>query len=149
MKIVVIGDTHDNIANIKHVMGFARKIKAGAVIHAGDWCHLKSFETVKEYNIPIYSVVGNGDIDPEIAKMFKEKEEIILDSVRIGIVHGPREIKKYFNNNKADIIFYGHVRSQSDETINKARAVRPGSLENDINFAVFDTKSKKVEFINF
>ncbi|PIP57073.1 YfcE family phosphodiesterase, partial [Candidatus Woesebacteria bacterium CG22_combo_CG10-13_8_21_14_all_45_10] len=37
MKIVVISDSHGNIANLKHVLGFAKKIKAEAIIHCGDW----------------------------------------------------------------------------------------------------------------
>lgn len=149
MKIVIFGDTHDNIANIKHVMGFAKKIKAGAIIHTGDWCHINSYNTVKKYGIKTYSVLGNGDVDPELNKLFKEKEEIILDGIKIGIIHGLREIKKYFENKVVDIIFYGHIHSQSDEVINNIRSIRPGALENDINFAVFNTKTKKVEFINF
>ncbi len=147
MKLLIIGDTHDNIANIKHVAGFAKEIDADAIIHTGDWCHIKSFEILKEYNIPIYSVLGNGDIDPELSKYFKESEEIGLGGLKIGIVHRQREIKKYFMDKKLDIIFSGHHHSQSDEIIEGTRLIRPGALENNINFAIFDTKTKMVEFV--
>ncbi len=46
MKLLVIGDSHGNIANLKHVMGFAKHIKCKAVIHTGDWNNIKSLETV-------------------------------------------------------------------------------------------------------
>ena len=71
MKLLVIGDSHGNIANLKHVMGFAKKINAGYVIHTGDWNNLKSLETVFNYNIPIYTVQGNADIDPKLVRKLK------------------------------------------------------------------------------
>ena len=46
MKIIVIADSHGNIANLKHVMEFGKKIKVGAIIHCGDWDNVKAVETV-------------------------------------------------------------------------------------------------------
>ena len=66
MKILVISDSHGHIANIKHVMGFGKKIGAKAVIHAGDWNTVESVETVLSFGIPLYAVMGNADIEEEM-----------------------------------------------------------------------------------
>jgi len=140
MKLLIIGDSHGNIANLKHVMEFAKGIKVKAVIHTGDWNNLKSVETVLEYKLPLYSCLGNADIDPEFN--FPEFVKVELDEVKIGLIHNIIKLKE--NKEKFDIIFCGHRHRQLREN----NIVNPGALENGINFAIFDTKTKMVEFIN-
>jgi putative phosphoesterase len=159
MKLLIIGDSHGNISNLKHVLGFGKHIKVSAVIHTGDWNNVKSLDTVFNYNIPIYTVQGNADIDPKLIrklKIYSKKfsEDFLkfkIGGVKIGVVHK-------LNNNKdkllkLDIIFSGHYHSQVTKKYKDIRGnyfniVQPGALENGINFAVFDTKTKMVEFIN-
>ena len=150
MKLLIIGDSHGNIANLKHVMGFAKHINVSAVIHTGDWNNLKSLETVFNYNIPIYTVQGNADIDPKLIRKLKIRAEKFsedflkfkIGGIKIGVTHNIRKIKE--NTKNFDIVFCGHRHYQNHE----GNIVNPGALENGINFAVFDTKTKMVEFIN-
>ncbi len=159
MKILVIGDSHGNIANLKHVLGFAKTIKVKAVIHTGDWNNVKSLATVINFNIPLYAVLGNADIDPELSrklKLFSKKfsEDFLkfkIDGTKIGVVHKFNNYKD--NLLKLDVIFSGHYHSQltkryTDNEGNFYNMIQPGALENGINFAVFDTKTNKVELIN-
>lgn len=155
MKLLIIGDSHGNIANLKHVMGFAKHIKVKAVIHTGDWNDLKSLETVFNYNIPIYTVLGNADIDPKLIrklKMFSKKfsEDFLkfkIGGVKIGVVHRFTKDKQQVANDFS-VIFTGHYHSQKEWEIDDIKIIRPGALENGTNFAIFDTKTKMVEFIN-
>ncbi len=155
MKILVIGDSHGNIANLTHVMGFAKSIKTKAVIHTGDWNTLKSLETVFNYNIPIYTSLGNADIDPKLVrklKMFSKRFSesllvVTINKLRIGVVHKLKVID-YGLLKDLDTVFTGHYHSQKEWIIDGIKIVRPGALENNINFAVFDTKTKMVEFIH-
>jgi len=140
MKILVMGDSHGNIANLKHVMGFGKHTKVSAVIHTGDWNNLKSVETVLKYSIPLYSCLGNGDIDPNFE--FKELVEFEIDNVKIGAIHNIKKLEE--NGKKYDAIFCGHTHKQGQV----GNVVNPGALENGINFAVFDTKTKVVEFVH-
>lgn len=140
MKLLVFGDSHGNIANLKHVMGFAKEIKAGAVIHTGDWYGFESIKTVINYGIPLYSCLGNADIDPRFK--FKEFLEIEIDGVKIGLIHNIKKLRE--NRNKFDVIFCGHIHKQGQF----GNVINPGALENGINFAIFDTKTKMVEFVN-
>ncbi len=154
MKLLIIGDSHGNIANLKHVLGFAKYIKCKAVIHTGDWNNLKSLETVFNYNIPIYTVLGNADIDPKLISKLKIRAEKFsedflkfkIDGVKIGVIH------KFIIHNLSfidqDVVFTGHYHSQKEWEQDGVKIIRPGALENRINFAVFDTKAKEIEFIN-
>lgn len=150
MKILVIGDSHGNIANLRHVMGFGKFIKADAVIHTGDWSNVKSLMTVFNYNLPLYTVLGNADIDPILIRKlkllsteFSEKcLNLMIDDKRICIIHNIKHLKEDASN--FDIVFCGHRHRQLKEN----NIVSPGALENDINFVVFDTLTNSVELIN-
>ena len=155
MKIVVISDSHGNIANLKHVLGFTRKIKAGAVIHCGDWDNLAAVETVLACKIPLYAVLGNADIDERIenslrmqSKKFNKKFlEVEIDGRKIGVVHSIKYLVsgiKYLS-----ILFAGHRHYKGGKTINGVKIINPGALHSiKPSFAVYETDTNEVEFIN-
>jgi predicted phosphodiesterase len=47
-----------------------------------------------------------------------------------------------------DVVFTGHYHSQKIWEIDGIKIVRPGDLENKINFGVYDTKTGETELIN-
>jgi len=147
MEIVVISDSHGNIANLKHVMAFALKIKCKAVIHCGDWDNLAAVEAVLVFGIPLYAVLGNADIDPEIAKIVNGQWlNIKLGKRKVGIVHNlaisPQPLAI-----DCDVVFCGHKHRQEESEEGGVKIVNPGALENNISFAIYDTGTNKVEFL--
>ncbi len=155
MKILVISDSHGQISNLEHILGFAKKIGAGALIHCGDWDNLSSVEKVLESQIPLYSVSGNADVDPSIKKRLEEGSEkygenflyFELEGKKIGVTHKPKDVKKYFENSGADIVFCGHLHSVDDNFVSGIRVVRPGAVKSGINIVVYETKNGDLEFI--
>ena len=160
MKIVLISDSHGNIANLKHVMGFAKKIDAGAIIHCGDWNNIESVKTVLSSGIPLYSILGNADIDESIAnrlqttakKFTRTFLELELDGKKVGVIHNSKHLRPSVESVSSirylNILFSGHTHKQSEYFINDLRVVNPGALENGISFAIYDTEKDKVEFIH-
>lgn len=154
MKILVISDSHGNVANLKHVLGFAAKIGAGAIIHCGDWDNVGVVDTVLNSELDVYSVLGNADIDEGIGKRLKVKGkrynekflEIEIDGRKIGVVHDARQLGS-LTAGQLDILFAGHKHKQEETIINGVKVINPGALEHDISFAVYDTKTDKVELI--
>lgn len=156
MKILVMGDSHGNIANLKHVMGFAKKIKAGAIIHTGDWDNGLSLRTVYDYKIPLYTVLGNADSsllkDKKDIEAFKKKNKEFsygvyeINKRKIGVIHSFKASESWYKD--CDIVFCGHRHSQDDRIVNGVRMVRPGALALGIYFVVYDTKTNNVEFIH-
>jgi uncharacterized protein len=155
MKILVISDSHGNIANLKHIMGFAQKIRADVIIHCGDWNTIDAVETVLSSGTPLYTVTGNADIKPEVIQKLKLKSrkfsetflEFELGGRKIGVTHKPSDNKKYFSGKKLDIIFNGHLHSKYESSQTPVKIVRPGAIINGNNFAIYDTDSNRVEFI--
>lgn len=154
MKLLIISDSHGNIANLKHVMGFGKKIGARAVVHCGDWNNIKSVETVLSYNIPLYSVLGNADINKDVENLLVSEAEgfnekflsFVLGGKKVGVIHNIKYLPPVIG--ALDIIFFGHWQKQVDKIQNSVRMVNPGALENDVNFAVYDTDTGKVQLIN-
>ncbi len=154
MKILVISDSHGNIANIKHVMGFAKTIKAGGVVHCGDWDNVESVNEVLIFEIPLYAVLGNADIDHDVEEVlrFNAKKfdsdflKFEIDGRKIGVIHQAKFDDKRFEG--LNIVFGGHYHSNAETMINFVKFVRPGALSNGINFAVYETTTNEVEFFN-
>lgn len=155
MKILVISDSHGNVANLKHVMGFGKKIGVTAVIHAGDWNTLETIDAVTSFGIPLYTVLGNADVRPEVIKRLKNKSEKFsedyiefeLGGRKIGVTHKPSDVKKYFAGKKLDIVFHGHWHSKDEKELDGVKIVRPTAIVRGNNFAVYDTASGKIEFV--
>ena len=146
MKIVVISDSHGNIANLKHVLGFARKIKAGAIIHCGDWNNIEAVETVLRCRIPVYGVNGNADIDDVMKSKFKDFLKLKIDGKKIGVMHN-LTISHQALVIGCDVVFCGHKHRQQEYMQGGVKIVNPGALENNISFAIYDTDTNKVEFL--
>lgn len=156
MKVVVISDSHGNIANVKHVMEFALKVKCKAVIHCGDWNTLESVETVLRCRIPVYGVLGNADIDKRTADRLQriDKKRFNKDFLKfeiggrkIGVVHSFSS-RLISSIESLSIVFSGHKHRQQEYMQGGVKIVNPGALENNISFAIYDTDTNKVKFLS-
>lgn len=154
MKVIVISDSHGNIASLKHVLGFSRKIRADAIVHCGDWNNLKAVEMVLESKIPLYAVLGNADIDPMVKRKLKVEskgfgEKVLsfkLGDRKIDVVHNFVMASKLF---AAEVIFCGHKHFKWEKVIDGVKVIAPGALHSiKPSFAVYDTDTNKVEFFD-
>lgn len=154
MNLLIISDSHGNIANLKHVMGFGKKVGVKAVIHCGDWDNVESVETVLSYDIPLYTILGNADIDPKIEDILKFEAEkfepnllqLEVDGRKISIIHQAKADDPRFKNR--NVVFSGHFHSKDIKEVDFVKFVRPGALINGINFAVYETINNEVEFFS-
>lgn len=154
MKLLIISDSHGHIANLKHVMGFAKKLGVDAIIHAGDWNTIEAIDTVFSFGIPVYTVLGNADVREDVIQKLKLKSQKFsedflrfqIDGRKIGVVH--RFSKNLVSSIEyLDVLFTGHYHSKDDRIVNGVRIVRPGAIINGNNFVIYDTVSGKIEFI--
>jgi len=153
VKILIISDSHGNIANLKHVMGFGKKIGARAVIHCGDWDNAESVEAVLSFGIPLYTVLGNADVEDGIEEYLKFNAKkfsphllkLEIDGIKIGVIHqaGLKDEKLH----EFKTVFSGHYHSKEEKMVNFTKFVRPGAIINGINFAIYETVSGTIEFV--
>lgn len=155
MKVLIMGDSHGHIANLKHVVGFAKKYGVEAIIHAGDWDTSTAVEVVNLSKIPFYTVLGNADVDPELISDLKKKakkfgEEYLIINIggrNIGITHKPSDNKKFFRGIKLDLIINGHYHSPYESVETPVKMIRAGAIIKGIYFAVYDTVKNNIDFV--
>ena len=154
MKLLIIGDSHGHITNLKTVMEIGEKADVKAVIHCGDWDNIESVEAVLSFGIPLYTVLGNADVEEGLeeyikfnAKMFDPFFlKIQLDDRKIGIIHKVKKDDTRFDG--LGVVFSGHYHSGEVKMINFTKFVRPGAILNGINFAIYQTETNEVELVS-
>src|SRR3989344_1096831 len=154
MKIAIVSDTHDNMANFNKVITWLNSENIEVMVHCGDICNQDTIsEGVKNFNGHIHFVRGNGDYDLHEGP---EKMEMELDGRKIFFNHYPEISKEAAESGKFDLAFYGHTHKPWEEVIGSpstssgrvCRLVNPGELAGSRFkpcFAVYDTETDKLE----
>ena len=146
MKIAIVSDTHDNMANFNKAIDFLNKEKIGIILHCGDVCNRETIdEVVKNFKGEIHFVRGNGDFD---VLNLPEVMELSFGAKRIAFVHYPNKAKDLAESKNYDIVFYGHTHKPWEEKIGDCRFINPGELAGQRYkpcFAIYDTKTDKLE----
>lgn len=160
MKIVIISDTHDNVANLKRVVEWLKKEKIKTIIHCGDIFKSETIkEALKSFEGKIYIIFSSADAYfsriptdsfkklPRV-KTYEEFGEIKKDGKKIAFCHFSEIAKELVKRQKYDLIFYGHTHKPWLKKIGKTKLVNPGNLAGIFykpTFAVYDTKTDKLE----
>lgn len=153
MKILVISDSHGHIANLKAALEVGKKANIKAIIHCGDWDNVETFDETLKFGLPIYSVLGNADVSLDLEDALRGNckkfdpflLELEFDGRKVAVTHevNLKNPKLY----DFRVVFYGHKHSKEEKMINFTKFIRPGALINGINFAIYETITGEVEFI--
>jgi len=146
MKIAIISDSHDNLANIKKVVDWLNKEEIKLILHCGD---INSQDAVDEINNNFKGetkfVRGNADSS---IKELEEIGELELENKRIAFGHFPDKAKELALSGKYDLVFYGHTHKPWEEKTGDCRLVNPGEVAGQFykpTFAVYDIGNDKLE----
>ncbi len=161
MKIAIISDTHDNLPNLKKAVSYIKKEKIKLIIHCGDIFKPETIkEILKDFKGKIYLIFSPADADfsqiprdsfsgIKNVKVFKEFGQIqIKNGPFIAFCHFPEIAENLINQQKYDLVFYGHTHRPWEEKIGKTRVVNPGNLAGIFykpTFAIYNTKEDKLE----
>jgi len=172
MKIAIISDTHDNLANFKKAISQIKKEKIKLLIHCGDIFEPETAkEALRDFSGKAHFVLS--DVDKEYfenvennyfsnsskIKIWQNFGEIKIDEKQIAFTHPPKTAMKLALSQKYDIVFYGHLHKPWEATphqsklgtgqeIKKTRLVNPGNIAGlffRATFAVYDTKTDKLK----
>src|SRR3989344_3402374 len=116
MRVLIISDSHGNIVRLKHCLEFGESIGVGAVIHCGDWDNSESVKIMNTAKIPVFTSLGNADIDPDIKTgLCQAKIKYSLDFLEIevggrliAVTHFPTRQSDLVKTQKYDAVFCGH-----------------------------------------
>ncbi|MCR5419517.1 MAG: metallophosphoesterase [Lachnospiraceae bacterium] len=129
MKILIVSDSHgydDNMWNAIH-----KEEPVDMFIHCGDIEHLPN--DLKEYfSCPVYVIKGNNDYALNLPEVERFK---ILD-LEVLLIHGHhyniyRNCEAMFylgQENKVDIVMFGHIHIPVIDNFDGVTIVNPGSI---------------------
>ena len=157
MKIAIISDIHDNLANLEIFFEIISKENIEKIICCGDVCNQETLEILaKKFNSSIIIVFGNAEVySPEDLKKYSNITDlgrfgyIQINNFKVGVCHEPGFIRNLFQE-KPDLnfIFYGHTHKPWMSMKNKATLINPGTLGGVFqkpSFAIWDDETGKIK----
>ncbi|HRZ30581.1 MAG TPA: metallophosphoesterase family protein [Candidatus Paceibacterota bacterium] len=153
MKIAIISDTHDNLANLEKFLLIAKREKIEGIIHCGDVTTPETLEWLAEkFEGPFKVVCGNMEIRreefaemasrhknlevfPEIGEweisrgvLDKNVSHLVVNVVKIAFVHKPDKTEELALSGQYSFVFYGHTHKPWVRMVGATLVVNPGTL---------------------
>jgi putative phosphoesterase len=133
MKIGVVSDTHAiSFAQLPSRI-LTALAEVDLIIHAGDFVTKDVLDGLKQLG-EVKAVQGNMDSD-ELKRILPEKELLLIEGRRIGIIHGwgspygvDDRVGKMFED--VDVIVYGHSHYSQNEVKKGILFFNPGQARN-------------------
>ena len=163
MKIAIISDIHDNLANLQKVLDYCQKERIKTIICCGDTASEETLEFLQtNFSGKILLVPGNmdagywdyDDLSKKFSgtnlKIFPDIGKAEFDGHKVAFVHFPEKARELAKSGKYDLVFYGHTHQPWEEKINHCRLINPGNVANiryPATFAVWDTSNNQLKLI--
>jgi len=133
MKIGVISDTHATSFDQLPDQILRTLAEVDLIIHAGDFVARDVLDGLKRLG-EVKAVAGNMDSE-EVKRILPEKEILIIEGKRVGIIHGwgsPYGIDDRVGGmfDDVDIIVYGHSHYSQNEMKKGILFFNPGQAKN-------------------
>ncbi len=161
MKIAIISDTHNHIANLQSALRTIENENIHTIIHCGDVTTTEILSYLSPYRVIL--TFGNGDftsgemketllkMNPDsFAGMVFQGE---IDGLRIAVNHGHHlaQFENLINSQQFDCIFYGHSHRREDNLHRNTRMINPGALgglrKEARSFCILDTQTRHTRFV--
>ena len=161
MKILIMSDSHDNVANLEKVLAWSKMNNITTMIHAGDISAPGVLKNTIAPNFPgdIYLITGNV-ADPVLLKNFSsqlpnvkflgEEGTFEIAGKQIFLTHFPERAAVVASANVFDLLVCGHSHVAEIERGQKSTIVNPGTvggLYHEATFAVYDTDNGEVKIL--
>jgi len=156
MKIAIISDVHNNLANLKKVLDYCKNKKVSKIICCGDLASLETLDFlcdnfkpfgIRAFKCNIHFVFGNMDedhfktsifqqsngslnnqVEHKNAIIFEKFGEAEFDNKKTAFVHFPNKAKKLCETGKYNFVFYGHTHEPWEQDINNCKMLNPGTV---------------------
>jgi hypothetical protein len=161
MRIGILSDTHNNLANTEAALDYFRGAGITRLFHCGDITGASIVLRFAGFDVTF--VQGNGDYarDEIVTALLMIGGQRVLPArwsgtvagKRIGVTHGDSQGVLYdlTRGGTHDYVFHGHSHRRRDETIGAARVINPGALggkhDQSRSVAVVDLAADTVEFV--
>ncbi len=141
MKIGVLSDTHLHSAEELSQQIKKALSEVDLIVHAGDFVMLEVLDGLRKIG-EVKAVRGNMD-SAEVRDILPEKELLVINGKRIGVIHGsgaPWGIENRLRGqfDQTDVILYGHTHQAKNEVIGKVLFFNPGQAKSSYGILQID-----------
>ena len=136
MRIGILSDIHDHLANLAAAIGFLNDRQIEALICCGDLCSPFVVDGLKEFSGPVHIVFGNNDADlfritrkcDARVQAHGEFLEIELGGRNIAVNHFDNIARPIALSGVYDLVCFGHNHRISLMRTGQTLAVNPGPI---------------------
>ena len=134
MKIGVVGDTHDNLANVREIVRLFNGAGVCRVVHTGDITKGTTLDLFGALDAPLAGVFGNNDVEREDLlesagtngfTLAEPPLELRWSGRRIVVVHDPLDLPVLALGGY-DLALHGHTHFHRCERTGDALVFNPG-----------------------
>ncbi len=134
MKIGVLGDTHNNLKNVRRIVELFNGAGVERVLHAGDITQAKTLDALSGLRAPLHGVYGNNDVEREPLErsaaghgmqLVDPPLELEWAERRIVVVHDPRELDDRLTG-AHHLALHGHTHLYRREYLGTSLVFSPG-----------------------
>lgn len=165
MRIGVVGDTHDRLANVERIVGLFEAARVERVVHTGDITQPAVLERFARLTVPLVGVYGNNDLH-ERDRLASHADRFGMDLTlpprtiewagrRILVVHDPEEAHTALAapSSPPDLVLHGHTHRHRHERHGETLVFNPGEcaglLQGRNAVGVVDLVSLDAELLRF
>lgn len=162
-KIVIMSDSHDQIAHLNQALDAALAADAEVLLHCGDLCAPFMLNQIGErFKGLVHVVFGNNDGDGRLLQVIAAKHphislhgiyaELEFDGRRIAMIHYPEPARRIAQSGQFDLVCYGHDHTRLLEQVGGSWLLNPGELlgmKGEVSWALYDTQTgqAKIEVV--
>ena len=161
MRIGIVSDTHNNLANCQRIVELFNDRAVERVIHTGDITQAKTIDVFSKLDVPMLGVFGNNDKERESLKIAIDLHDfhfidppmsLTLAGRNLVVVHDPRDLDT-IDCSRADVILHGHTHTRIIEYSNSQLTFNPGEcagMMKGLNaIGILDLETLNPEVIRF
>ena len=151
MKIGILSDTHNNIANTKKAIELFNLRHVDMVCHAGDFSSVATAQLFAKLKIPFVAVFGNNDFNTyDLIKTIEPFGQINLAPYTFSVDDKTILLTHYIvyeNTKNIDYVIYGHTHKAKVYKSQNTIFINPGEVcgyrYGTPSVAVLDTENDK------
>jgi len=159
MRIGVVSDTHNNLANVRKIVEILNAAGVERVVHTGDVTQAKTLRALAELEVPLVGVYGNNDERGALAEVARDAGfemvepplELAWSGRRILVVHDPLDVDRWWSGHH--VVLHGHDHRRRIERNHQRLIFNPGEcaghLEGRNAVGIVDLASLEAEILLF
>ncbi len=162
MRIGIVSDTHNNLANCATIVELFNAARVDAVIHTGDITQAKTLAVFAGLGMPLHGVFGNNDAGERESleraalghgfHFFDPPCRLLWAGRTILVVHDPLEFDGHLDGT-VDVALHGHTHRQHLSRDGGRLTFNPGECAGHMaglnTVGVLDLESLAVELLKF